>query len=142
MNPSSDGISRRRFLLEGAAVLGLALTPPGVWGLVRDAPQDVAHQASGRLVRLFPDRAEVAPLGRRYLEDRAHRLRHGELLAELLPPDVDARGVLDATDAELREALAEWMERDLVAGRIEEVDGWLLSQTGVRLAALTVLWPG
>lgn len=139
MSDGPNDVSRRRFLSSGAAVLGLALLPGPLVRWLGDGPKGPGAGAVERLVGLFEDPGEVASIGRRYLEGREHALGREELLAEVLPPDVDAAEVAEASDDQLRASLSGWMKRDLSAGRIEEVDGWLLSRTEVRLAALTVL---
>lgn len=134
-------LSRRRFL-GGAAVLGLALAPPLLWLGDEPPPQDPDSRATARLAGLFRDPEEIAPLGRRHLEERDHGVEIGELLNEVLPPEVTREQVIAASDEQLRAAVDGWMASDLAAEQIEEVDGWLLSRTGVRLAALTVRWYG
>ena len=135
MSENGQGLTRRRFL-GGLTVVGLALVPSGLATLLRSASQDEASLAAERITQLFRDPAEMWPLGRAHLDGREDRPGERELLAELLSPDMHPATVVSSTDSELRDALQGWTIDDLAAGRIEEVGGWLLGQSEVRLAAL------
>lgn len=139
MDTRGRRLDRRSFVFGGLGVLSLAVVPPGVVRLLGDRSRSTNAVTADRLVELFADPEEVAPLGRRYLELRRDRPDESRLISELLPPHADPASIIRASDAELRELLDAWMADDLAAGRIEEVDGWLLSSTDVRLAALLAM---
>lgn len=138
MSESGQQLTRRRFL-GGLVVLGVARVPSGLATLLRSASQDEASLAAERLAGLFRDPEEIWPLGRAHLDGRDDRPGERELLAELLPPDMDHAKVVSSSDGDLRAALRAWNTDDLVSGRVEEVDGWLLSRSEIRLAALVGL---
>lgn len=143
MNGNGQQLTRRRFL-GGLTVLGVALIPPGLAALLRPSAHDEASLAAERLAGLFRDPTEMRPLGRAHLDGRADRPGVSELLAELLPPDMDHAAVLSSSDDALRDVLGRWTSEDLASGRMEEVEGWLLGQSEIRLAALVgmVSMPG
>lgn len=135
MRSLDQELSRRGFLTGGLIVL-LALAPTGLFRVLRRDEHDPTALARERLTGLLRDPAELEPLGRAYLAARSDRPGSRALIAELLPPDMTEGDVIEATDAHLRTALREWTTRDLAAGRFEQVEGWLLGRTEVRLAAL------
>lgn len=143
MTEGGQHLTRRRFL-GGLIVLGLAVVPSGLGTLFRATPHDESRLAVERLTGRFRDPTEMRALGRAHLGGCEDCPGERELLAELLSPDMDHATVVASSDDEFRDALRTWTSDDLVSGRVEEVDGWLLGQAEIRLAALVgmVSMPG
>jgi len=125
----SAGLSRRALLLAAAAGLG-----GGAWLLL--SPRTNAPSA-GRdaLLAPFSDPGAVGELGSSVLA-AVPRWRDASRLRAELEPELrwDEAGFEDRLVARVRE--------DFAAGRVESVDGWLLSETEAKLYALAELLPG
>ncbi len=131
----SDAPLTRRALLEGAV-----LASPGLGLLLRSVTGRAARAADcAQLAALVPALAAAPELGRAC----ARLLPEGgvaERLCAALTVDLaDLRA--PAEPRVLGEALRARMARDFQEGRTLRVDGWLLSRTEVRLAALLVAAP-
>jgi hypothetical protein len=118
----------------GFASLALALAPAGYAGL----------KASGAgmplerwLLSLVGDLDSARHVGRAYLENAPLAAGRDSLLAELFPRLEPATG--DRTAAAWRNSFSAACRQDFAQGRTLRVDGWVLSQTEVRLCALATL---
>ncbi len=107
---------RRRFLVAAASVAGGVL-------LVQGCGPEPAQRVA--------DVAALLPSGAGRVGDAWRRL-HGEDRVAAAQALLD-----DAPDGDLGRALAALARQDFVAGRTVEIDGWLLSWTECRLAAVT-----
>jgi hypothetical protein len=123
-------MKRRDFLgITAAGVAGLAV--PGAAEAAGVARATLAHP---HLLDVLHDERIVADLGRRYRES--------------VPSENDARVLESAILADApagasappRDWLAERVQQDFALGRTVTVDGWILSQTEARQAALYSLW--
>jgi len=115
----------RRMLLRvlGLAGLTLALDP-------RAAEAIPARARVTRLTGLLADAASARQVGQAYLQQAPGEADRERLTAELI-----AR----FNDDPSREALTACCRADLADGRTVTVNGWVLSQTEVRLCALAAL---
>jgi hypothetical protein len=120
-------MGRRAFLGAVAGTgLGAFVAASGVAPRVHPAGANAPSDAAGA-------GGAIAPLGQRYLT-RHPRERSVERLLELVPGFDPARAA-EAQLTEFRFAV----EADFAHGRTVSVDGWRLSRTGARLAALAAL---
>lgn len=115
-------LTRRRFLrgLGATAAATSAATTLGL--LLRDDPSPPA---------LGP--ASLRRIGEAYL--RAHPEVRAEALRAELPPGVDLKRDLQGGLTRLRDRV----RQDYVDGAVEVLDGWRLSRTALRAAALVAL---
>ena len=124
----SEGLSRRT-LLAGVAALGLAgaawLVLP--WRAGSPPRRDA-------LLAPFSDPAAVSEVGSRVLA-AVPRWRDARLLSEELEP------VLRWGSEGFEVRLVERVRDDFAEGRVEIVDGWVLSETEAKLFALIELLP-
>lgn len=118
------GITRRGFLGGSALFVGAAV---GVWGC-GDSVAD--REAAERLVTAVSDREQWSKLGRAYLESTPGAPGLGELVVLL----EDALG--SGEPADLPDRLAKRVRGDFHQGRTLRVEGWMLSESEVWLAAL------
>ena len=118
-------LSRRRALLAGAGAVIASVVPPPCVGI------------ADRLRRLSRDPWSAREIGRSYAETARAPLTPDALAALLLR---DLR--LAETDCvrlperRLSRMVEAHVRADFAAGRTAEVDGWILSLTEARLAAL------
>jgi hypothetical protein len=126
----STGFTRRSFLGTVLATVAGALSG---WSCTRTPQQAIL--TGDTLQALLPHRDSAVRLGRHYLaaipqEADAPRLR--TLLAGALGDAQTATGAL-------HERVHQAIRADFAAGRVVDVNGWLLSQTEARLCALLSL---
>lgn len=136
-----DNIARRNVLVSLAAMLAGVMLP----SLGLAAGQVSGSQIGGLLNILVPDLAAAGRLGRSYLsahpaELDSQRLADGVLGPLRLPAAADA---IDSTPETVLIARARRVVvDDYVAGRVVDIDGWVLSITEARLYALAALADG
>ena len=133
---------RRRdiFLSVAAMVTGMVLPSLGL-----TAGQMSGSQVDGVLNILVPDMAAAGRLGRSYLaahpaEVDFQRLADGVVGPLLLP--TAAYAVNSTPESELIASARRLVVDDYVAGRIVDIDGWVVSITEARLYALAALADG
>lgn len=138
----SDGmhvLTRRRFL-GGLAVVAAALVPGVVAARTDLLPAGGTSTPASRLVALFDGRqAEVAAIGRHYLEKRPPVARPDDLLANVTPAGAPVSWPRGVDDEQLRATLDAIIREELRTGRLEHVGTWLLSPTEAALAGLVAL---
>ena len=133
-------ISRRRLLLGAAAVAAAALVPSGArrLGLAGSTSSSVVVLAS-RLRALLDDPAAAARLGRDYLDWVTRWPTVEELIEQLLPMSGTIESTSQSDPGVLLRGIAERRASDYREGRIVPCDGWLISETEGRLAALHIV---
>jgi hypothetical protein len=133
-----SNIARRDVFVSLAAMLAGVLLP----SLGPATGQMPVSPAGGLLKILVPDIAAASRLGRAYLtahpaELDLQRLIDGVLGSLRLPGGADA---IDSTpEAVLIARVRRFVIDDYLAGRVVDVDGWVLSITEARLYALAAL---
>ena len=133
-----NNIARRHVLASLAAMLAGVMLPicgPG-------AGEVPGSQAVGLVDILVPDTAAAGRLGRAYLTTRPGELDLQRLVDGVLGP-LRLSGGADAIDSTPEAVLIARIRRvvidDYLAGRIVNIDGWVLSITEARLYALAAL---
>jgi len=123
-------MKRRDFLgITAVGVAGLACPGEAAAGAVSRAT--LAHP---HLLDLLRDEQLVAALGRRY-----RTAVPSESEAHVLEAAILAHAPADAS-AEPRRWLADRIQQDFARGETVTIDGWVLSRTEARQAALYSLW--
>ena len=133
-----NNIARRHVLVSLAAMLAGVMLP----SLGPAAGEVPGSQAVGLLNILVPDTAAAGRLGRAYLTAHPAELDLQRLVDGVLGP-MRLSGGADAIDstpeAELIARIRRLVIDDYLAGRIVDIDGWVLSITEARLYALAAL---
>ena len=137
MSESTPRIDRRQILI-GMGLTGLALaTWPTSWLLATgSSATDIAAE---RIAALFNGRDGLDGLGQQYLRSAQGRVDPKDLVEEILPPSIGLRAFVDASDDEVRLLLSARVADDFVSHRITSVEGWILSRTEMKIAALVAL---
>jgi len=132
-------ISRRSFLATWVYLGGLGFMPPG-WALRRPHAIIPSDPLASKLVSFFVHEDSAKMVGLEYLRS-APLERDVCLLVDLICSfRFDRRTRLLQADAEkFREILLHQKQQDFECDRTVNVRGWILSQTEVRLCALTAL---
>ncbi len=131
----------RRAVLKGVAAGGVVVVGGGLLGWQLLADDDEPGDAAESPNRPRPPdppasvRAALVAVGTRYLEVEPDEADRDELLAAL--PALD--GEVPERPAEALDVLAEQAAADHEAGEVIELDGWVLSRTECRAAALYAL---
>ena len=133
-----NNIARRHVLVSLAAMLAGVMLP----SLGPAAGEVPGSQAVGLLNILVPDTAAAGLLGRAYMTAHPAELDVQRLVDGVLGP-MRLSGGADAIDstpeAELIARIRRVVIDDYLAGRIVNIDGWVLSITEARLYALAAL---
>lgn len=139
MNHSSAPRPHRRgFLALSAAAGVLVVAPLRPWrALVEVRTPPLAL----RLARLLHDQRGAAEVGAAYLA-RVPGERSGRVLVRHLRAALEPAGGVPDRDRDLRVVLDAAVRRDFEVGAVCRVDGWVLSLTEARLAALTAVSRG
>ena len=126
--------SRRRFVSSaGLAALGTILLRPFLDG----APAE-GRSLPDKLAGLFGDAAGREAVGRAYLDGAPEEAGAAILVRRILEAgELSPETVRGASRTLLRDALVRQIRDDYRAGRMVQVDGWLLSATEARLCALS-----
>jgi hypothetical protein len=128
---SEERYSRRRFLLLASATGTLAVLGIGL-AAKRESERTLAAELGDVLVHSAGARAVGAAWLGANPDQRPADLT-SELFAALGPRARYARG------PELHRLIAQQVHGDYAAGRVEQVKGWVLSRTEVRLSALAAV---
>lgn len=135
----SLGISRRAFL-SGLAITAAALLPSGLQALVIGAKSSPAVTELSERLRAFLDDPQAASgLGWAYLNGLSRWPTPEQLVTDLLPPGSSVEAARSSHDTMLRDGLKSLRRADYLGGRLISYDGWLVSETEGRLAALFVV---
>lgn len=129
---------RRNAIVSLAGLIASVLLP----STVMPAGKGPDVLIGGLLDILVPDSAAAARLGRRYLDGAStdvdlRRLADGVLAS--LHMTTAADNVASTPESVLIDRARRRVIDDYVAGRVVEIDGWLLSITEARLYALAAL---
>ena len=123
-----DATRRELLRLAGLGLgLGLGWFPRRAWAQRTSDPRLAA------CLRLLPDPVSTAAVGRAYLERVPAERDAIVLLERLAIPTSLLPGGQEAT---LRRWFRRRIRRDFEAGRIVEVEGWILARTEARLCGL------
>jgi hypothetical protein len=106
----------------------------GAIGLVGCRPSDWAELIDS-LVRLASDREAAKAIGRTFLDENPREKR--DQIASRLAVDLEWSSGM--TDEDLAARLLAQIERDFRDAKTVQVDGWVLSQTEARWAALVAV---
>ena len=122
---------RRDFIrLSGTACVGTLVAAPGCTRVPEPSPV----LAEPRTLGTFADDATIREIGEAYLATAPEERRRRRLVRALLE---DQGRLMDQADAEaLTRFLEARIRADFEAGRTVLVDGWVLSVTEARQAAL------
>jgi hypothetical protein len=125
----APGVTRRRLLMATGAIAGISAIGP-MPATAGDGPMPAAASGqAGGLLRLLPDRAAAARIGRSYLAAAPEEASVDRLVALLdLPDGGDAAKLFEAK-----------RRMDFREGRTVPVEGWRLAVTEARLCALAAL---
>ena len=131
-------MARRRFLAVAAGTVGgLAFVGSRPWRVLVSV---VPASPAARLVGLFAHRDSARALGRVVLRTTRTPRSVSRLVDQIAQGIDGGRAAIGrASDAELRDALADRIRQDFQHDRIVTVDGWVLSITETRLYALADL---
>ena len=114
-------LSRRRFLLATATLaVGLAVGGKRSWD----------HRVGVRLGQILGEREAARAIGRAWLATNPQEGKRRRLIRDLLA-DLGFRARFAGLD-DLRQLVADRVRFDYAAGRIAQVEGWVLSRTEVR----------
>jgi hypothetical protein len=100
---------------------------------------DQPESLTAALLELVADEQAARYLGRRYLLARPGVPGSSALAAEIVGAD-DYAGWLWANVDERRRRLAARVADDFAAGRVVELDGWVLAEAEAKLCALAALY--
>lgn len=123
--------STRRFFLGGLGIATGALWLPSC------GPGSEVRDLGHRLVWVIDRLDQWRLVGERYLEENPSE-RRLKALVDTLSRDLELDPELGSRQ-ELAERLAALVRRDFTDGRTVMVDGWMLSETEARLAAVSFL---
>ncbi|MCU0270273.1 MAG: hypothetical protein MUF83_16735 [Acidimicrobiales bacterium] len=136
MSTTGAGLSRRTVL---AAIVGVgAALTAGAFGYLAFGPADDDDDDSGTsddLTATVPTRQALLAVGERYLATHPEEADTEVLLAALAP----LGGSIPADPDTQLAVLGQQVSADYAAGDVVELDGWVLSRTEGRAAALFVL---
>ncbi len=135
MSTTGAGLSRRTVL---AAIVGVgAALTAGAFGYLAFGPDadDDDSGTSDDLTATVPTRQALLAVGERYLATHPEEADTEVLLAALAP----LGGSIPADPDTQLAVLGQQVSADYAAGDVVELDGWVLSRTEGRAAALFVL---
>jgi hypothetical protein len=139
----SRAVTRRDFVRTSAFATAACATfslgvPLGCGdGRGQQSESSEQRELAQKMLEIFVDPTEVAPLGREYLAITPEESTRFELLSRLTEGWQKPAQAL-ALPA-LHTALREQLRVDFLAGRTLRVNGWLLARSEARLAALAAL---
>lgn len=135
---STDRLTRRRFLLLAAATVPAAAGAAGLlWA--RRGPESRADTFAGRATAFIDDLEAARRLGRSYVEANPAEAGERQLERLLVEASSEWHAARGPVDVETMRTLARReARRDFAEDRLVAVDGWYLSRTEARLAALSL----
>lgn len=103
-------------------------------------PPDAEYRTLAlNVARTAQDRSRLRALGMTYFRNHGARLNPAELAEACFPTVEERQRALAMPAPRLLEWLATKARNDYEAGRVESVQGWLLSRTELRFAAIVAL---
>lgn len=116
-------------------------------GLLVSLPASVLAQPAGnlsptlvsRLSRFYSNRESARVIGRRYLDLAPSEAAPEHLMALICRSRENSARLARANTGQLREFLLDQQRTDFARGRTVTIDGWVLSETEVRLCALAAI---
>jgi hypothetical protein len=127
----------RRDMLRHLTYGGLTISLPAS-ALARPAG-DVSPPLASRLARLFPNGKSARAIGRRYLDLAPSEARPERLTALICRSEENYARLARADTGQLRSILLGQQRADFARGRTIMIDGWILSETEVRLCAVAAI---
>lgn len=103
------------------------------------APDPASRVLAERLARMPKQRGPLRSIGLSYLKNLEHRPTAEQIVEEWFPSAAERQRVLALKPLKLAEQIAARTLADYRKGRVVNVNGWLLSETEARFAALTSL---
>ena len=100
---------------------------------------DVSLPLASRLAQFFHNEESARVIGRRYLELSPSEARPERLMALICRCEENHTRLARADAGQLRTLLQDQQRADFTHGRTTTVDGWILSETEVRLCALAAI---
>jgi hypothetical protein len=129
-----ERFSRRR-LLGGIVGLSIWMLLKPLWAL-RPAAPDVADGLAAKLASVFSDKESASFVGRACLPHLSAPGDCRQLAERIGMSQSSSRAALAQADGPaLRQLLAEQQRHDFAAGRVINVQGWILSETEAQLYA-------
>jgi hypothetical protein len=128
----------RRDILRQFTCGGLLVSLPASV-LVQPAENLTAAPLVSRLSRFYSNRESAQVIGRRYLDLAPSEADLERLMALICHSDENSARFAHANTEQLREILLDQQRTDFARGRTVMIDGWVLSETEVRLCALAAI---
>jgi len=134
---TAGNISGRR-LIQGAIAICFVMLAPR---LRRDKPLDdsIEHVVGRRMAEIFGHPDSARRVGMEYLRERPQDADIRVLIRHLVPDPRRLQALRECDRAALGRFLAESTRRDFQRGKTMSVDGWILSETELRVCALSAL---
>jgi len=137
---SMSNSTTRRGLLGTLLVGGAWLGGRKVYDhLQKGSPHHEYRTLAERLAQLPRKRRPLRGIGRAYLRSLAHRPTAEQIAAAWLPSGEERRRAIALRPTRLAELVSERTLEDYRNGRVVSVQGWLLSETEARFAALVAM---
>jgi hypothetical protein len=127
----------RRDILRQLACGGLTIALPAS-ALARPAG-NLSPPLATRLGQFFSHRESAQVIGRRYLALRPEEANLNRLTALIFRTPEHCARLENADTGQLRAILLNQQRADFARGRTIMIDGWILSETEVRLCALAAI---
>lgn len=127
----------RRDLLRQLTCGGLLVALPAS-ALARPAG-DVLPPLASRLSQFFANRESARAIGRQYLDLMPSEAGLEHLMALICHSEENCERLAHADTAQLRTILLDQQRADFARGRTIVIDGWVLSETEMRLCALAAM---
>jgi hypothetical protein len=127
----------RRDMLRQLTCGGLLVSLPA--SVLAQPAENISLPLLSRLGRFFANRESARVIGQRYLELAPSEADPERLMALICHSDENRARLAHANTEQLREILLDQQRMDFVRGRTVMIDGWVLSETEVRLCALAAI---
>ena len=127
----------RRDMLRHLTYGGLMMSLP-TSALARTA-DNLPYSLISRLGQFFFSRESARVIGQRYLELTPREANPERLMALICHSEENYMRLVDTDTEQLRAMLLDQQRTDFAFGRTIMIDGWVLSETEVRLCALAAM---
>jgi hypothetical protein len=133
--------TKREFLLRLSVAASCVFPMTAALGRGTQGPPFVDDEATARArcLALFSRLDSAAAVGSAYLRVRPSEASVDRLLQELALAGLDKDVLANVDAGMLSERVRASQVRDFAAGRVVELDGWILSETEARVCALAAL---